>query len=76
MTRDAARQGVFDYIEMLYNPKRKHTNDGMLSPVDLEYRQQKLNEAGVQKTRRTSFSVLLQRLWPMASTRARQLAEQ
>ncbi|VVT17286.1 hypothetical protein RV134_290010 [Roseovarius sp. EC-HK134] len=43
----AARQDVFDYIEMFYNPKRKHTNNGMLSPVDFETRQQKLNEAGV-----------------------------
>jgi len=36
LTRDAARQGVFDYIEMFYNPNRKHTNNGMLSPVDYE----------------------------------------
>ncbi len=47
LTRDAARQDVFDYIEMFYNPKRKHTNNGMLSPVDFEIRQQKLTEAGV-----------------------------
>ena len=46
-TREAARQDVFEYIEMFYNPKRKHTNNGMLSPVDFEIRQQKLNEAGV-----------------------------
>ena len=46
-TRDAARQDVFDYIEMFYNPKRKHTNNGMLSPVDFEIRQQKLTKAGV-----------------------------
>ncbi len=46
-TRDAARQDEFEYIEMFYNPKRKHTNNGMLSPVDFEKRQQKLNEAGV-----------------------------
>jgi putative transposase len=46
-TREAARQDVFEYIEMFYNPKRKHTNKGMLSPVDFETRQQKLNEAGV-----------------------------
>ncbi len=31
-TREAARQDVFEYIEMFYNPKRKHTNNGMLSP--------------------------------------------
>jgi len=47
LTRDAARQDVFEYIEMFYNPKRKHSNNGMLSPVDFETRQQKLNEAGV-----------------------------
>lgn len=46
-TREAARQNIFEYIEMFYNPKRKHTNNGMLSPVDFEARQQKLNEAGV-----------------------------
>lgn len=46
-TREAARQDVFEYIEMFYNSKRKHTNNGMLSPVDFETRQQKLNEAGV-----------------------------
>jgi putative transposase len=35
-TREAARQDVFKYIEMFYNPKRKHTNNGMLSPIDFE----------------------------------------
>jgi len=38
---------VFDYIEMFYNPNRKHTNNGMLSPVDYEIKQRKTNEAGV-----------------------------
>jgi len=46
-TRDDARRDVFEYIELFYNPKRKHTNNGMLSPVDFEIRQQKLNRAGV-----------------------------
>lgn len=46
-TSDAARQDVSEYIEMFYNPKRKRTKNGMLSPVDLETGQQKLNEAGV-----------------------------
>ncbi len=46
-TRDSARQDVFDYIEMFYNPTRKHTNNGMLSPVDYEIQQKKMNEAGV-----------------------------
>ena len=37
-TPEAARQDVFEYIELFYNPKRKHTNNGMLSPVDFEER--------------------------------------
>ena len=36
LTREAAKQNVFDYIEMFYNPKRKHTSNGMLSPVVFE----------------------------------------
>ena len=46
-TRDEARRDVFGYIELFYNPKRKHTNNGMLSPVNFEIWQQKLNKAGV-----------------------------
>ncbi len=46
-TREEGRQDIFEYIEMFYNPKRKHTNNGMLSPVDFEARQQKLNKADV-----------------------------
>ena len=46
-TRDHARREVFEYIELFSNPKRKHTNNGMLSPVDFEIRQQKLKKAGV-----------------------------
>jgi putative transposase len=45
-TRDDARQDVFDYIEMFYNPQRKHAKNGMLSPVEFE-RKQKLNPQGV-----------------------------
>ncbi len=47
LTRNAVRQEVFDYIEMFDNPTRKHTNNGMLSPVDYEIKQSKMNEAGV-----------------------------
>ena len=46
LTRDDVRQAVFEYIELFYNPKRKHTNNGMLSPVDFEERQLKLKKAG------------------------------
>ncbi|MBB4440276.1 transposase InsO family protein [Rhizobium leguminosarum] len=34
--RDEIRKNVFDYIEMFYNPKRKHVRNGMLSPVGFE----------------------------------------
>ena len=34
--RQEARQDVFDYIELFYNPKRRHANNGMLSPVEFE----------------------------------------
>ncbi len=44
-------KGQFDRLlpklKLFYNPKRKHTNNGMLSPVDYETRQHKLNQAGV-----------------------------
>jgi len=45
-TRENARQDVFDYIEFFYNPKRKHSNNGMLSPIEFE-RQQKMKLQGV-----------------------------
>ena len=35
-TREEARRDVLDYIEMFYNPVRKHVRDGMLSPVEFE----------------------------------------
>ncbi len=41
---------MFDYIEMFYNPKRKHARNGMLSPLDFE-RQQKPRHEGVQEAR-------------------------
>lgn len=47
LTRNAARQNGLEYIEMLYNRMGKHTNNGMLSPVDFKTRQNQLNEAGV-----------------------------
>lgn len=40
-TREDARSDVFDYIEMFYNPKRKHVRNGMLSPEDFERQQQR-----------------------------------
>jgi len=35
-TRDQARADVFDYIERFYNPKRRHSTLGYLSPVEYE----------------------------------------
>ena len=35
-TREAARQDVFHYIEMIYNPKRRHTSNNRVSPIEYE----------------------------------------
>ena len=35
-TRDAARADVFDYIERFYNPTRRHSTLGYLSPMEFE----------------------------------------
>jgi len=34
--REAARQDVFNYIEMFYNPVRRHGHNGNLSPIEFE----------------------------------------
>lgn len=36
MDREEARRDVFDYIEMFYNPKRRHGYANRLSPVEFE----------------------------------------
>ena len=35
-TRDQAKADVFDYVECFYNPKRRHSTLGYLSPVEFE----------------------------------------
>ena len=35
-TRDEARADVFDYIERFYNPRRRHSKLGYLSPMEFE----------------------------------------
>lgn len=40
-TRAQAKADVFDYIECFYNPSRRHSTLGYLSPIDFEL------EAGV-----------------------------
>jgi len=37
-TREEARGDVFDYIEMFYNPKRRHNSAMQLSSVEFEKR--------------------------------------
>lgn len=40
-TRDEARLAVFDYIETFYNPRRRHSSLGYLSPVAFELKNSK-----------------------------------
>jgi putative transposase len=39
-SRDAARADIFDYIEMFYNNRRRHSSNEQLSPVEYEKRHQ------------------------------------
>ena len=38
ISRDQARADVFDFIERFYNPKRRHSTIGYLSPIEFERR--------------------------------------
>ena len=40
-TRKQARADIFDYIERFYNPKRRHSTIGYLSPITFEERAMK-----------------------------------
>lgn len=44
-TRDQARLALFGYIESFYNPLRRHSSLGMLSPNDYEHRYWENNTA-------------------------------
>jgi putative transposase len=35
-TRDQARANIFDCIERFYNPRRRHSTNGYLSPMEFE----------------------------------------
>ena len=37
-TRDEARADIFEYIERFYNPQRRHSTLGQVSPVEFERR--------------------------------------
>ena len=43
-TRTAARLIIFDYIETFYNPHRRHSSLGYLSPRDFEKQVPPLNQ--------------------------------
>ena len=38
VTREEARADVFDYIEMFYNARRRHSTLGQISPLEFERR--------------------------------------
>ena len=38
LDRDEARRDIFDYIEMFYNPKRRHGYTNDVSPIEYEKR--------------------------------------
>lgn len=42
-TRQEAELAVFDYIETFYNPKRRHSSLGQISPVAFELKHEKSN---------------------------------
>jgi putative transposase len=35
-SRDEARADIFDFVERFYNPRRRHSSDGFVSPVEFE----------------------------------------
>jgi putative transposase len=39
LTRDDAMADVFDYIERFYNPRRRHSTLGYVSPIAFEERE-------------------------------------
>jgi len=39
-TRDDARADVFDYVERFYNPTRRHSTLGYVSPIQFEKAQE------------------------------------
>ena len=41
-TQAEARSAIFDFIEGFYNPRRRHSSIGYLSPIDYERRHQQL----------------------------------
>ena len=44
LNREVARLAIFNYIEMYYNPVRRHGSNGLLSPTDYERQYGKMTE--------------------------------
>jgi len=55
-TREAARQSLFEYIEVFYNRQRRHSSLSYMNP--LEYEQQRMS--GAQAVRRSEADAALQ----------------
>jgi putative transposase len=55
-TREAARQSLFEYIEVFYNRRRRHSSLGYVSPLEYE---QKLT-CGAEAVRRSEADAALQ----------------
>ena len=60
-TRNEATPDVFDYVERFYNPKRRHSTIGYLSPMEFERKAGlayvRVNETGCRPNRRAISSV-------------------
>jgi len=52
-TRQELTSEVFEYIEGFYNPRRRHSTLGMLSPADFEAEHAGLARAGARENLRT-----------------------
>ncbi len=51
-TREAARQSLFEYIEVFYNRRRLHSTLGYVSPAEYEANQRRTKRARNQKLNR------------------------
>ncbi len=57
-TRDQARADVFDYIERFYNPQRRHSTIGYLSPMGVrEDQRRELNRVSTKPAASQSLSI-------------------
>lgn len=72
--KDDTRRDALDRVDLFHTPKRKQTNNGMLSPGDLEERQHKLKNAGVSKTTGTSILGFRHAKTPYSNGKASPLA--